>query len=67
MPESGYRPQCFHSGALEGGYSDVTLPYRRGMDFMCKPQIANALYSKNSRWRVQNVCKKKYSIVMPAS
>eukprot|EP00983_Pelagomonas_calceolata_P029004 908912-Pelagomonas_calceolata.AAC.1 len=23
---SGYRPQCFRSAALAGGYSDVTLP-----------------------------------------
>eukprot|EP00983_Pelagomonas_calceolata_P013823 442808-Pelagomonas_calceolata.AAC.1 len=24
---SGYRPLCFRSAALVGGYSDVTLPY----------------------------------------
>eukprot|EP00983_Pelagomonas_calceolata_P082651 1155983-Pelagomonas_calceolata.AAC.1 len=24
---SAYRPQCFHSAALVGGYGDVTLPH----------------------------------------
>eukprot|EP00983_Pelagomonas_calceolata_P129353 1161599-Pelagomonas_calceolata.AAC.3 len=27
---SGYRPQCFRSAALVGGYSDVTFPFLHG-------------------------------------
>eukprot|EP00983_Pelagomonas_calceolata_P060682 1146484-Pelagomonas_calceolata.AAC.3 len=30
LARSGYRPQCFRSAALAGGYSDVTLPYLVG-------------------------------------
>eukprot|EP00983_Pelagomonas_calceolata_P060517 1146414-Pelagomonas_calceolata.AAC.1 len=28
LARSGYRPQCFCSAALVGGYSDVTFPHR---------------------------------------